>query len=103
MPVKQYPHTIILKGNSQDALFEDGIWIIPNPEADTEQPCRYEPATLNRELSLADGVTVKYKGIVYLPLSTPDIAEGLLVEITDVITTKTLYFYRGQMNCTLYL
>lgn len=103
MTVRQYPHTVIITGNTEDARFEGGIWIIPTPGPITEQACRYEPSTLNREVALVDGASVKYKGICYLPLSTPDIEIGVLIEIVDVIKTKSLYFQRNQMNCMLYL
>lgn len=101
--VKQYPHIVTIKGNSQNALFQNGKWEIPQPGPDTEQACRYEPSKLNREVEITDGVTLKYTGILYLPLSSPDIEAGVLVEIKGVITAKALFFYRGQLNCTCYL
>jgi hypothetical protein len=103
MVISQYPHIAIIKGVSADATYDNGVWNIPEPGFETQQACRYEPSTLNRELTLTDGVSVKYKGIVYLPLSSPNIDEGISFEIIGVVTAKTLYFIRNEMNCMLYV
>lgn len=103
MVIKQYPHTIIINGFTDDATYQDGVYTIPAAGPDVQQICRYEPSTLNRELPLADGTSVKYKGIVYLPIDSPDIDNGVLIEIVGVIKAKTLYFIRNEMNCTLYV
>lgn len=104
--VSQYPHIILIPPgkpgntpfNTTTARYE------PEAPADLiEQSCRYEPSPITRELQLTDGSSVKYKGIVYLPLTAPDIPTGLLVEIVGVVKMQTLYFYRGQLHCMLYL
>ena len=107
MTVRQYPHTITIPGKAGESILQDGIWQTQPPTPSVDQACRYEPSPIAREITLADGSLVRYKGVVYLPLSTPDIENQVLVKVTKlavvVVEAKTIYFYRGQMNCTLYL
>jgi hypothetical protein len=92
-------------GNS---VYINGAWQTQPRDEATTSICRYEPSPITKEVTLTDGSLVRYKGIAYLPLSTPDIEYQSLITIIDkngnlVVESKTLYFYRGEMNCTLYI
>ncbi len=102
--VTQYPHIIIIPGSVDETYRENGIWKPGASGSDIQQACRYEPSAITKKLAVADGTVIEYKGIVYLPKSTPDIENGSFIEIPGVLEkSKALYFYRGQMNCTLYI
>lgn len=102
--VTQYPHIIIINPQPGDALLQNGIWTTPAPGTPVEQACRYEPSQITRQIKVADGLVITYKGIVFLPLSSPEIQSGVSVNIVGVVEgAKTLYFYRGQLNCSLYI
>lgn len=102
--VTQYPHTItvtILTANAvRDAL---GNWIQPAVEpAEYQVECRAEPNG-NRMVVLADGSMIQVAFIVYLPLTAPDIPADTLVSISNGAKGKVKQFYRGQLNCRLWL
>lgn len=102
--VIQYPHIMIvpvIQGGdaTQDA---DGN-LIPSQTINRQQACRYEPLTRIKEVSTSDGNIVYSRGTVLMPLSAIDIPQGTMIEIPGVIRTPVLYFYRGQLNCTMNL
>lgn len=104
MVVKQYPHTLVIPGIAGESTQnEDGTWSTTEPTPPVNQSCRYEAAGRQNQIKGADGEIYTYTGIVYMPLSAPDIANTIEVTVTGRITAKVIYFYRGQLNCTMYL
>jgi hypothetical protein len=108
MVVLQYPHTIQIPGPVGNSVYINGAWQTQPRDEGVNQICRYEPSAIAKEITLTDGSLVRYKGIAYLPLTSPDIEFQSLIKIVDkngnlVVESKTLYFYRGEMNCTLYI
>lgn len=108
MVVTQYPDTATIPGKPGEGTLLNGIWTPAAPEADITQPGRYEPSTLNREQELVDGSMARLKGIFYMPLDAPDVDTGIDFKVVNrigdvVLTTKVLFFTRGQMNCRVYL
>lgn len=104
-PFSQYPAIVIIKVSGGDGTKnDDGSFTTASPVPDINQACRYEPSTLNRELPVSDGVTIKYKGIIYMPLTAPNIENGSIVSISGVLDKeKALFFNRGQLDCRLYV
>lgn len=103
MTVKQYPRIIIIPTIPGETPKVNGIYQPAAPGTPIRQKCRYEPATRTTEIQLDDGLRVKYIGIVYMPLNAPDIAQGVIIEVENVVKAKSLYFSRDQMNCRLYI
>lgn len=105
--VRQYPHTITITPQPGNSMYTNGTWLANAPGSDAEQACRYEPSQIVKKVQVSDGEFLEYKGIVFLPLTSPDIQEGVTIKITEngklIVETKSRYFYRGQMNCTLYV
>lgn len=69
--------------------------------------CRDEAATKGDFTTTTDGEKVSFSWIVYAPLSTPDILFGKTVRVTDGETVRAIgtvkRFYRGQLNCRIWL
>ena len=106
--VTQYPDTIFFQSESGESTFVNGIYTPGAPGQSIQQSGRYEPSTLNREILNTDGISVKIKGIFYMPISSNDIAIGSDIEVKDssgnsIAKTKVLFFTRGQLNCRVYL
>jgi hypothetical protein len=102
--VSQYPHTLTTTILSADAVQDgNGNWVQPAIEPTTiSQACRAEPNG-NSFITLMDGSKYSYAFVVYMPLSAPDIPSDATVTITGVITATVKQFYRGQLNCRLWL
>lgn len=102
--VRQYPHiltTSIL--NAEAVRDENGNWIQPDLQPTVYNlPCRAEPNG-NSFITLTDGSKYSYAFVVYLPATTPDIPTDVTVTITGIITGTVKQFYRGQLNCRLWL
>jgi hypothetical protein len=106
--IVQYPDTATYPGTPGEATFTDGIVQPASSVADITQIGRYEPSTLNREIPLKDGAAQKLKGIFYMPLNAPEVQTGMDFTVKNsagenVLTTKVLFFTRGQLNCRVYL
>lgn len=106
--IVQYPDTATMQGKPDESTLNNGVWQPGTPVAPITQIGRYEPSTLNREVQLTDGSMAKLKGIFYMPVTAADVDNGVDFEVIDrtgdiVLTTKVLFFTRGQLNCRVYL
>lgn len=101
---RQYPDTLVIPGTPVESQKdENGIWQTQTGTASSEWPCRYEPAAITKRVEVADGLVIEYKGVIYTPQNTPRIANGVTVNVTDVIEEEVKYFFKGQLHCMIYI
>lgn len=107
--IRQYPDTATIPGkDGESSQNGDGV-IVPGTEADDfTQKGRYEPSTLNNAEFIVDGNKFKLKGIFYMPVSAQNVEAGVDFKVInslgdEVLTTKVLFFSRGQLDCRVYL
>lgn len=107
--VIQYPHKATVPGKpGNSTLNNDGEWETQNSPSPIVVKGRYEPANVNNEQQLVDGILTKIKGIFYMPSSEPDIDKGIEIIVNDkndavILKTKVLSFSRGQLNSRVFL
>lgn len=106
--VTQYPHTMTV--TTVTATTQDGNGnMVPGQRMVKTFDCRTEPNSGGRMIQTADGSSIVYASIVYMPLKTEAIPEQAHVHVTwkgtgaFVSSGKALLFSRGQLNCRLWL
>ena len=105
---RQYPHTITSTVQAvqvdpyQD---ENGDWVIPEPGATVElsSECRAKPNDKGNTVNGEDGVVLAFAWLVYLPLSAPDFSTGQTVSCDQIGTGTVKRFFRGQLNCMMWV
>lgn len=107
--VSQYPHSMnVTLQNGNSTQDDNGNWMVPTNEITMNNlPCRAEPNS-NSFITLADGSKYSFAFKVYMPIPDDDIPVGADILITDanaqvVATGKVKQFFRGQLNCRLWL
>jgi hypothetical protein len=104
--VKQYPHILKLTITTPASQDGSGNWV-PGSTSNVEVSCRFETNAGDAFVKLDQGETVKYDGIVYMPLSDVNIAPGTSVEVlngAEVLSKGTVKrFSKGQLNARVWL
>lgn len=107
--VKQYPYKLFLSTFSgQPERDADGNYVKGTENFTEIGKCRDEAGSPGQFTTTADGQKVEFSWIVYAPKDSPDIPYGKTVKVEDEAgniralgTVKR--FYRGQLNCRLWL
>lgn len=109
--VVPYPYILTTTILNTDAVRDgNGNWVQPAIEPTIiSQPCRAEPNG-NSFITLVDGSKYSYAFVVYMPATAPEIPTDVAVTITGTINGNAIeykgtvkQFYRGQLNCRLWL
>jgi hypothetical protein len=101
--VSQYVHILLVTTLNNDAVQDsDGNWQQTGEAVTQSLPCRAEPNG-NSFITLPDGSKYSYAFVVYMPAGSPDIPGGTPVTISEIASGTVKQFYRGQLNCRLWL
>jgi hypothetical protein len=99
--VTMYPHTIVISSVAESTQDGNGNFVAGGPST-VQFKGRYEPNVSNRFVTAADGKQIVYTGIVYAPLSAPDVALGTSITISEKsITSNVVSFDRSQRHVTI--
>lgn len=107
--VAQYPYKLELSNLSGEPQRDENGDYVEATESFTEiGNCRDEAGAPGQFTTTTDGQQISFSWIVYLPKTAPDIAYGKTVRVTDGNGNVRAYgtvkrFYRGQLNCRLWL
>ena len=105
---EQYPHTIVSESgtNKADATQDvNGNWVIPAPGATvtTTSECRAKPNGEGKTVNGEDGVAIAYDFLIYLPQTAPEFFNGASVTIDGFGKGLVKRFFRGQLNCMMWV
>ena len=104
----QYPHTITSTVQAvQVEPYQDanGDWVIPAPGATVSlsSECRAKPNDQGKTVNGEDGIILAFSYLVYLPLTSPVFNVGASVAIGTFGSGTVKRFFRGQLNCMLWV
>jgi hypothetical protein len=104
--VTQYPHTVTISTVADSTQDSNGNFQAGSPSSSSFK-ARFETNTKSLFLTAADGKQLVYSGIIYAPLSTPDVELGASVIVLDgmrnVAKGNVLQFSRGQKNVRVWI
>lgn len=105
----QYPYTLEIGiVSTTPTRDENGDYTEGQMQWQTVGKCRDEAASRGDFTTTTDGQRVSFSWMVYAPPGTPEIAYEKTVRVTDqhgnIRAAGTVKrFYRGQMNCRIWL
>ena len=110
--MKQYPHYLYVKvlgGESvQDA---DGNWVSQPDQLMLHSVCREETNGKGQMINGADGKSIVFSSVIYLPKSAARLKEGTEISVYEGIDAtgvcrirkQVLKFDVGQLGCRLWV
>ena len=105
---EEYPHIITSQAIAGEQVepYQDanGDWVIPESLIDTVQSVgRARPNDAGKLIVGEDGSAVAFGFIVYMPQDAPEFISGSPVVMTGVGTGSVKRFFRGQLNCQMWV
>jgi len=106
--VAQYPHMITgqtIGIQTQPVLNANGDYVIPAPSGNTTfaSLCRARPNGEGKRVVSEDGQTLEFSYLIYLPTSANDFIPGTSITVTGIYNGIVKRFFRGQLNCMLWV
>lgn len=84
MGIRQFPYTLNVFQKSEDTYNEaDGSWIPGTEEWVTISKCRDEGNGGGNRIITTDGEIYVFGAVIYLPKSSPNVALGARIKVTD--------------------
>lgn len=106
--VKQYPHTLTVTKVNETTRDENGDYLQADVGQTITSVCRAEAEKGSDGFIIgADGTTIKFSWIVYMPLGVSGMVVGSKVTVDqdgETIVTDTVKRYsKGQLNVRIWL
>lgn len=103
--VSQYPHTLrfeIVTGSTETTNDDGDTVIVPGAKTNIDIKCRFEPNSTGEFIQSADGQSLKYGWIVYMPKGSVEVPEWVIITgfdgLSEIAKGVVKRFSKGQLN-----